>query len=492
MFEPEIILGPPGTGKTTQLLSIVQKALSEGTAPNDIGYLAFTRKAANEAITRACKQFNLTTRNFPYFRTLHSLAFKQLALKKNQVLGRKSLQEFGSLIGFQITGAIEFDEGRISGNLPGDRALFLCNMARLKCIDIKEQWRETPENLSWYEIELVFNGLEKFKEARGLLDFTDMLDQFINRAYMPELKLLVIDEAQDLSQMQWQMVETLAAKAKRTVVAGDDDQAIFRWAGADVNYFINLRGKATVLKQSYRVPEVIQDIADNIINNIGHRREKKWAARKAKGCMEYHSTIDGIDMAEGTWLVLARNEYRLQEAEDHCRKEGFIYSRRNRKSISEKTLNTIRKWEALRAGGECNATEARNILRLVDCKVQKYPEEGSFTLNNMRDTWDVLSKEIWHEAFTKMPLHDRVYLIAALRRGENPSKEPRIALNTIHGAKGGEAENVILYTDIAKRTYSEMRKNPEDEYRVFYVGVTRAKEMLYIITPHTKFFFSEL
>ena len=201
---------------------------------------------------------------------------------------------------------------------------------------------------------------------------------------------------------------------------------------------------------------------------------------------------DAIDMAKGTWLVLARNEYQLNDVESKCRREGFIYSRRNRKSVSEKTLQTIRNWEHLRANGSCIATDARNILRFIKRKSDKLPKEGQFTLADLQRNWEAGPNKIWHEAFTNMPIFDRVYLISALRRGESPGKEARIALNTIHGAKGGQADNVMLYVDMAKRTYGSLLNNPEDEHRVFYVGVTRTKETLHIITPQTKFFFSDI
>ena len=492
MFNPEIVLGPPGTGKTTRLIDEVNSYLKNGTEPHSIGYLAFTRKAADEAVTRSCERFSLTKRQLPHFRTLHSLAFKMLGLTKNEVLSKTSIQEFGAIMGLRITGSVSLDEGHVYGNLPGDRALFLCNMARMKCVSLEEQWRETPEDLTWFEVERVFDGLEKFKKERGLIDFTDMLDKFIAQDIMPKFKLLVVDEAQDLSQMQWRMVEVLDKHSERTIVAGDDDQAIFRWAGADVTHFVDMPGKTTILDQSYRVPSAIQKVADKVIGRVKHRREKKWKPRPGKGEILYHTVPDAIDMSNGSWLVLARNEYQLNDIELKCRREGFIYSRRNRKSVGERTLQTIRNWENLRSGGECIAAEARNILRFTKRKSDKFPKEGRFTLADLQKNWGAGPNKIWHEAFTNMPIVERVYLISALRRGESPGKEARIALNTIHGAKGGQADNVVLYLDMAKRTYGSLLSNPEDEHRVFYVGVTRTKETLHIITPQTKFFFSDI
>ena len=76
-----IVLGPPGTGKTTTLLNEVEKYLKE-TDPNRIGYFSFTQKAAYEARDRAMAKFNYSEDDLPYFRTLHSLAFRQLESKK--------------------------------------------------------------------------------------------------------------------------------------------------------------------------------------------------------------------------------------------------------------------------------------------------------------------------------------------------------------------------------------------------------------------------
>ena len=84
------IFGPPGTGKTTKLLNMVDKALADGIHPNEIAFLAFTRKAANEAKERASVRFNLDPKtDLTYFRTLHSLALAQTSIKFENIMSEQ-------------------------------------------------------------------------------------------------------------------------------------------------------------------------------------------------------------------------------------------------------------------------------------------------------------------------------------------------------------------------------------------------------------------
>ena len=90
---------------------------------------------------------------------------------------------------------------------------------------------------------------------------------------------------------------------------------------------------------------------------------------------------------------------------------------------------------------------------------------------------------IWSEALDKIPESERAYITAMLRRGEKFNGLPRIATSTIHGSKGGEADNVVLITDLSPAADDDMRINPDDIHRVFYVGVTRTRDKLYIVEP---------
>ena len=98
----KIILGPPGTGKTHNLLNLVEQELAKGTPPDRIAFVAFTKKAASEARDRAMKKFNLQEQHLPYFRTLHSFAFNQLGLTKSEVMSRDNYKEFGHTFGMDL------------------------------------------------------------------------------------------------------------------------------------------------------------------------------------------------------------------------------------------------------------------------------------------------------------------------------------------------------------------------------------------------------
>ena len=87
----------------------------------------------------------------------------------------------------------------------------------------------------------------------------------------------------------------------------------------------------------------------------------------------------------------------------------------------------------------------------------------------------------WYEVLSTLTPREISYLRRLERVGEDIQGEPRIRVSTIHQAKGGECDNVVVLLDLGRLVYKSYAKNPDDEHRVFYVAVTRAKEKLYIV-----------
>ena len=134
------LFGPPGTGKTTKLLKYVNTFLKLGTPIDKIGYFAFTTKAANEAIERMLDAYpKYQKKDLKYFRTLHSLAFKQLGIKKTQVMQDEHYEDIGRSLGIEVTVYSNGEES--TGFLNSSSEYFnLISAARIKNISIEDEY----------------------------------------------------------------------------------------------------------------------------------------------------------------------------------------------------------------------------------------------------------------------------------------------------------------------------------------------------------------
>ena len=321
----QIILGPPGTGKTSTLLGLIEDELEKGTEPNRIGFFTFTKKAVNEGKQRAMERFELSQRDLPFFRTLHSLAFRQLGLSKESVMDLKDIKELNQILNIRLTGGGGADSGHLFGMSHDDRLAFIENLARMRQVDLKDQWHEVEDAVGWFELERYERGLKLFKQDRLLVDYTDMLKLFLEEGDIPKLDAVFVDEAQDLSPLQWAVVRKVIQYADRVYVAGDDDQAIYKWAGADVDYLIKNSQNATILEQSYRIPSAVHELASRCINQVRSRIHKAWLPRKETGLVRWEPSIELINMEKSDWLVLARTNYLLEQIDEHCRNEGWFF-----------------------------------------------------------------------------------------------------------------------------------------------------------------------
>ena len=413
-------------------------------------------------------------------------------------MGDQHYQEFGEWLGLRISGGLDRDTGVFYGNERGDEILALINKARIRDISVEHQWYDDSSDISWLEVERVDRALRLYKERREIVDYTDMLSLFLIQKPVPFLETIFIDEAQDLNRLQWKMVYLLEEVSKNCVIAGDDDQAIFKWAGADVDQFLDLTGRTTVLDKSFRLPNKIANFAKSIVKRIDRRYEKEWSSRDDEGLLEYHTKFDYINMSKGEWLVLARTHYLLQPIEAQCRREGWFYSKNNVPSVRKSLITSIQDWEKLRKGESISSAAVRKMYQFFksDGNVTKkgrglknVTEYETFSLQNLQNDYGLRTSGIWHEAFDNLSIYEREYMIALLRRGEKLTEEPRVRLSTIHAAKGKECQHVVLLTDLSRKAWTQMQVHENDELRTFYVGATRARESLHVIMPQTQYFF---
>ena len=485
-----IVLGPPGTGKTTTLLNKVDSYLKQ-TDPDKVGYFAFTQKAAHEARDRAMKQFNLSEDDLPYFRTLHSLAFRKLGLKKDQVMQPRHYKDLGKKLGFPVAYAEhQEDHGIFTSD---SEYLQIIQLAQLRNITPEQQYNmmEHTQDLELDKLRIIYNELKRYKKEYALIDFNDMITEFTKSDKSPNFDVVFIDEAQDLSLMQWDMAKSIWNKTEDTFIAGDDDQAIFKWAGADVDSFIALQNQMInlPLTQSFRIPAKVHGLAMGIINRIRNRIDKNWQPKTNQGSLHRHFDIDSVDMSTGEWLVLARTRHMLKDVEDSLYRKGFYYENRYKRNYEKDLQEAAIDWEHLRKGQPLNFKQLEKISKYMTDKnfskqkIKGMAKEAMYDMDTLKKHYNLKTNDEWYRAFDDAGQTRVNYLRKMRANGESLNKKPRIELSTIHAAKGGESQNVVLLTDLTQTTMNTYERNPDDENRLFYVGATRTKENLHIVEP---------
>ena len=493
-----LILGPPGCGKTYTLIERVEAKLQEGVHPSRIGVVSFTTKAIGEFVDRACAKFNLTKNDFPHFRTLHATGYHGLGLKSTDVMDREDFKTLGRMLGVAFDGAAatSIDDGVAIPSIGGSGAkylqLIMRSIYREESLDFEYNYEE-DYTLDFSKLEQVNKQLIEYKQKTNKIDFTDMISKYIEICETPNLDLLIVDEAQDLTPLQWTMVEKMAQTAEEVLIAGDDDQAIHRWTSVDVQRFIKASDHVEVLNQSYRLPQSVWKLAMRISDHIPGRLEKEFFPKEEEGMVNVVGSLWHLPLDQGSWTIMARTNSFVKDMAETLGDAGYFYSRKGSASVSQKKLDAMSTWADLTSGKALYLGRIKEFYKTVP-KIGENPvvKRGSAKLLDAADpeqplTWEELASDygLLAEKSThpmdvvRLSEEEQIYIRAIERRGESIYQQPRIKLSTIHAMKGGEDDNVAVYLGSTKNCVEG--KHPEDEHRIFYVAVTRAKQNLYLI-----------
>lgn len=475
-----LVLGGPGAGKTERLLAVFEAALDRGVAPDRIAFVTFTRGAAKEALDRACAKFRLSPPDLPHVRTLHSLAFRALGLKRSDVLGEEHLKELADATGEMLEGSSDPDAPATRMN--AHSLITVDGYARATLKPLEEAWRDHGGNLDWYRLLRFSKALAIYKEERGLLDFSDMLSEYAKLGAPLPIEVAIVDEAQDLTMLQWSVVDHAFSGAKELWVGGDDDQSVHRWAGAAEDHLMALDWPREIIPLSHRLPRAIFTFAGEILGRLSRRFEKPSEAAPRDGSVSWLAAPGNADLRKGDWLLLGRTRHQLSSLAAVARDQGVFYRLKGASSVKVEDARAIRAWETLRAGRTVEAADAAAAIRASGRTIAELSEDRPWS---RKDFPGVDFGPIWHDALSKIALEDRSYILSALRRGEKLAEEPRVRIETMHGSKGAQAENVLMLTDMSPRVWRGYELDPDSEHRVFYVGATRASERLFPVAPQT-------
>lgn len=443
------IYGPPGTGKTTFLLSRIEDALKKY-APEEIAFVSFTRKGAYEGTLRAKERFGFSKERMLYFKTIHALCFAQMGMRKTQVLGRAHYRQFSQAVGFNFMGF--YSEELKSSD---DKYLFTVQMSQNNTELCKSLVSELETDKLWY----IASNYAKYKKTMELVDYTDMLVNYVKHGSPLPVKIAFVDEAQDLTPLQWQVVNKMFSNCEVVYIAGDDDQSIYEWAGADTSAFLSRGDKVQILNQSHRVPAAVHGLASCILNCISNRAEKEYKPTDRVGSVERQVSWSGVDFREyEDTLVLCRNRCFITKAMSALREQGILYWHKEKPSTDSKVFNAIYAYEHARKH-PTDADALRRLKLYADYFV-------SMTLDAP-----------WYTSLNIGP-EEVAYYRALFAKGVTKDDVPTVRVSTIHASKGSEADHVVLSLDMTERVHRQYSTAADSEWRCFYVGATRAKHKL--------------
>ncbi len=512
------IFGPPGCGKTTHIVRQIRRAILKYDRES-IYAMSFTKAAAAELNSRGT---GLPAQNVG---TIHALCSRALGgptiveveseLKSEWIRGPGRLFEDIKLGGINYTDmAMDASEGDI-GPLGDYNVARCCNVA--------------PSNPRFVK------AWEEFKKEHEAMDFTDLLLNAPEE--LKNCKVLIVDEAQDLSPLQWEVVRRWgsAPEIEHFVVAGDDDQTIYSFTGANAAEMLRDIDKVAVvtLDQSWRLPSVVHAYADKFIKKVKERQPKEWAPAREGGevkrlsltTSDSEAIVDLTATLEGSTMILASCGYMLRGILATLRRRGVCYW--NPFKRDNPSWNPLRQrvtfdkvagfWllhEAFKSGDETILRDTSvwrgtlGLLRAKDCLHFR----GKTYLANCgeRVGLEELSMKVAKkETMTAIVdgnfdwLTNRItgtnaklagYPLAVLRKYGLKSVDmtPKIIIGSIHSVKGGEADNVILFPDVSKEAHADMcergRKAIDDATRLMYVGATRTKDKLFLCEPTGRYF----
>lgn len=508
------VLGPPGTGKTTRLLGLIEDELAGGLRPSELAFVTFTKAARLEALDRIMRRFGLAADHLPWVRTVHSSCYQLLGLRRDQVMGAKDWREFAALYQYALTeekARAEIEDPLAAATTPAqtddDHLRGLVEWAATRCLGLAAAAASYPERVDLETAADFARRLADYRAERKLFTFTDMIRVAIDRGLRLPVRVLFVDEAQDLSPLQIEAVELWREQPERVYVAGDDDQAIYGFQGAEPRWLIEQSqesGHTEVLTQSWRIPASVHRVACSIIAGNADRVPKDYAPRDEEGELIEAEDDRAFDMVpeDGSVFVLSRNrrflapwrERLLDAAEPY---EGSPLSR-------PKVRAALAAASSLRLAGCVTKGELLSLLAMlptggfaprgVKARAERLGEDDTVSEIELADTWDMpdlidlatddpvalLSKGITEA--------ERSYVRRVLERNEGAAPEPRWVLSTIHASKGREADTVVLLSDMLAASYRELKGEQgqpgvEAEHRVAYVAVTRARHRLIIVRP---------
>jgi DNA helicase-2/ATP-dependent DNA helicase PcrA len=511
---PVAILAGAGTGKTTTITHrIAHQVRSETFAPEQILAVTFTEKAANELRGRLDR---LGVRGVEA-RTFHSAALAQLgrlwpeftARDLPEVLGAKS--QLLNPIANGLPGAYRFLPRReLAGEIEWAKNRMIDPAGYLDAIVTAGRTPPLPPDL----MQRVFAHYERAKGDRRI-DFEDMLLRLIEvfdrfpeaiERVRARLTAFTVDEFQDVNPLQHELLERWLGDRDELCIVGDDYQTIFSFTGASPEYLLGFptqypHAAVIRLEENYRSSPQVLAVANALGRSLGGFG-KTLRATRGDGAhptaralpdaeREVVFVVDRVNQlsAEGVSLeeiaVLMRINARSEPYEEAFASAGISYQVRDgsflRRPGPRAALARLRRIDAAREPVDAVATVVQSLGYVPD----GVADAGDDEVTRQADLGRLVALAAEYAEAAEDPSVDG--FVAELQERFAVERSGRgVQLMTFHRAKGLEFDAVFLPRLLDGELPYRARKVEADvaeERRLLYVGITRAREHLFLSWP---------
>ncbi len=562
------LFGGPGSGKTTALLDRVEDILtSDDVDVSDVLVVSYTRAAAAEIRDRLAERLDVSPRSLKgNVCTMHAKAYELLNLSRGDVVSDSDKKEFCEDYG------LEFEDEYSGAARRTARSTTLGNK-----IIATSQWlqRTRRDVADWYDVPFQWDvetvrlppdidpnaqdgnkytptwpsdddrvdvpeairAWRAYKGDQDLVGFADMLERVKGSSRVPNVDYLVIDEFQDITTLQYAVYAEWRPHVQQVLLAGDDDQVVYSWQGADPNLLLDeVVSEDVVLPNSYRLPSNVLNVVNQEISHIDKRQDKDLNPRKEGGtveAMESPSMLDlvreirrTVEREEGTIMILFRARYQMFQFIDEFLPEGYPFQvMTDQRMWTDRLAQYVTAIEAVDNGDSITGLQARRLADML--------ADSAFGTNDRDDLFDAIDErqeDAGVEDLTDLTIDPELItehapfmpgptaaadmtrkitsfqsesIAAYFSHGQTIDRD-RIRVGTIHSAKGREADHVFVATDLTEKVVEQMAASIEDptavpkvdeftkttnpvptltdnERRVFYVGMSRARERLVVL-----------
>ena len=512
---PVCVIAGAGTGKTRAITHRIAYAASIGVMdPQKVLALTFTARAAGEMRMR------LRTLGVPTVaaRTIHSAALKQLLYFWPQVFGGRAPDLLTTKTEF-ITQAIT------RADLQGTLSITSRDLMRDVASEI--EWAKSsqvvPEDyvnesskrtqkprINPEQIAQVYSAYMSLMKQERAMDFEDVLlltagmleeEREVRERVQDQYRYFTIDEYQDISPLQQRVINAWLGSRQEICVVGDPAQTIYSFAGATpvfLNTFTQRFPDAEVIRltSGYRSTPEITLMANTVLRSAAMGQElvaqnDHGAKPTVAAYKDESAEIAGVVKDIGTFLsegapaqevaILARTNNQLNVIEKAIAAAGLPYQVRNNERFFDRT--DVR--EFLKGVRTASVIPTEGVYWLDELRTLAQPFLTGAAIDGIAGLLHLARELDADDSFAPKTLRAYLREVEDRVQQNNPPTMPVLTLATLHAAKGLEWERVFLIGVSESilpfdsgNTGPENQNAIDEERRLFYVGITRAKKDL--------------